>query len=139
MRAWGIGSWHRRIRGSRWRSRRSTRTHRAVGVAINSAPTEGVAVAPLTQLKATFPVFKSPANRHKAIGFTHEQWHYAFTNTFSDEESLALYKRYAIPASGVIVWGSVLANIQPGHQDAYVNYRNDARPRLLFLRAARTI
>src|SRR5262245_59525518 len=33
----------------------------AVGVAINSAPTEGVLVTPLSQLKASFPVLKNPA------------------------------------------------------------------------------
>ena len=53
----------------------------AAGVAINSAPTEGVKRVPLSQVKATFPVLKNPANRHRAVGFTHEQWHYAFTNT----------------------------------------------------------
>ena len=42
----------------------------AAGVAINSAPTEGVRVVPLSQIKATFPVLKNPANRHKAVGFT---------------------------------------------------------------------
>ena len=42
----------------------------AAGVAINSAPTEGVAVVPLSQVKATFPVLRNPANRHKAVGFT---------------------------------------------------------------------
>ena len=42
----------------------------ACGVAINSAPTEGVKVVPLSQIKATFPVLKNPANRHKAVGFT---------------------------------------------------------------------
>lgn len=105
----------------------------AAGVAINSAPTEGVVVAPLSQLKATLPVLKNPANRHKAVGFTHEQWHYAFTNTFSEEESRTLYQRYHIPASGSIFWGSVLANIIPGHQDTWVNYKNDARQPLLFI------
>jgi len=34
------------------------------GAALNSAPTEGVRVVPLSQLKSTFPVLKSPANRH---------------------------------------------------------------------------
>jgi pimeloyl-ACP methyl ester carboxylesterase len=105
----------------------------AAGVAINSAPTEGVPVVPFSQLKATFPVLKNPANRHRAVGFTHEQWHYAFTNTFSEEESRALYERYHIPASGAILFGSVLANMQPGHQDTWVNYNNDQRAPLLFL------
>jgi pimeloyl-ACP methyl ester carboxylesterase len=105
----------------------------AAGVAINSAPTEGVAVAPLSQLKSTAPVLRSPSNRHKAVGFTHEQWHYAFTNTFSEEDSRAAYERYHIPASRDILWGSVVANVKPGHQDTWVDYRNDDRAPLLFI------
>jgi pimeloyl-ACP methyl ester carboxylesterase len=105
----------------------------AAGVAMNSAPTEGVAVVPLSQIKATFPVLKNPANRHKAVGFTFEQWHYAFTNTFSEDESRALYERYHIPASGSIFWGSALANIHPGRDDTYVDYHNDERAPLLFI------
>jgi len=105
----------------------------AAGVAINSAPTEGVAVVPLSQVRSTFPVLKNPANRHKAVGFTHEQWHYAFTNTFDDEESRALYERYHIPASGQIFWGSALANIHPGHDDNWVDYDNPDRAPLLFV------
>jgi pimeloyl-ACP methyl ester carboxylesterase len=105
----------------------------AAGVAINSAPTEGVRVAPLSQLRSTAPVLKSPSNRHKAVGFTHEQWHYAFTNTFSEDESRALYERYHIPASRDILWGSIVANVKPGHQDTWVDYRNDDRAPLLFI------
>ncbi|MFI6743247.1 alpha/beta hydrolase [Nonomuraea sp. NPDC050451] len=105
----------------------------AAGVAINSAPTEGVQVIPLSQLKATFPVLKNPANRHKAVGFTFEQWKYAFTNTFPEEEARATYERYHIPASGPIFWGSALANIHPGKDDNYVNYHNDDRKPLLFI------
>lgn len=105
----------------------------AAGVAINSAPTEGVRVAPLSQLKSTFPVFKNPANRHRAVSLTFEQWKYAFTNTFAEDEARRLYERYHIPASGNIVWGGVLANLKPGHQEVWVDYRNDARPPLLFV------
>jgi hypothetical protein len=94
---------------------------------INSAPTEGVRAVPLSQIRSTFPVLKNPANRHRAVDLTHEQWHYAFTNTFSEDESRALYERYAVPASGGILWGIVLANVQPGHQDAWVDYTNDNR------------
>jgi pimeloyl-ACP methyl ester carboxylesterase len=105
----------------------------AAGVAINSAPTEGVPVLPLSQVRSTFPVLKNPANRHRAVAFTHEQWHYAFTNGFAEERSRELYRRYAIPASGRILWGSALANLQPGHQDTYVDYHNDDRAPLLFM------
>ena len=105
----------------------------AAGVALNSAPTEGVRVAPLSQLKSTFPVLKNPANRHKAIGLSEDEWRYAFTNTFTEEESRRLYERYHIPASGRILWGGVLANFQPGHQDTWVDYRNADRAPLVFV------
>jgi pimeloyl-ACP methyl ester carboxylesterase len=109
------------------------RGYGAAGVAINSAPTEGVKVVPLSQIKSAFPVLKNPANRHKAVGFTFDQWRYVFTNTFSEEEARRLYERYHIPASGHIFWDSVLANIHPGKDDTYVNYENDDRAPLLFI------
>jgi pimeloyl-ACP methyl ester carboxylesterase len=109
------------------------RGYGAVGVVLNSAPTEGVRVLPLSQLRSTFVAFKNPANRHRAVPLTHEQWHYAFTNTFPEEESRRLYERYAIPASGRILWSSVLANFMPGPQDAAVDYANDDRAPLLFV------
>jgi pimeloyl-ACP methyl ester carboxylesterase len=105
----------------------------AAGVAINSAPTEGVKRVPLSQIKATFPVLKNPANRHKAVGFTFEQWNYAFTNGFPEDEARALYERYHIPASGQIFWGSALANIHPGKDDNWVDYKNEDRAPLLFI------
>ena len=102
-------------------------------MAINSAPTEGVKVVPPSQVKAAFPVLKNPANRNKAVGFTHEQWHYAFTNTFGEEESRRLYERFHVPASGSIFWGSALATIHPGKDDTYVDYHNESRAPLLFI------
>jgi pimeloyl-ACP methyl ester carboxylesterase len=103
------------------------------GVAINSAPTEGVLVAPPSQLKSLFPVLSNIANRHGALPFTQEQFHYAFTNTLSKEDGIAAYNRYAIAAPGNIVWLAILGNITPGHQEAYVNYKNDDRAPLLFI------
>jgi pimeloyl-ACP methyl ester carboxylesterase len=109
------------------------RGYGASAVALNSAPTEGVRAVPLSQVRSTFPVLKNPANRHKAVGFTHEQWQYAFTNTFTEEESRRLYERYAIPAAGGILFNSVLANFEPGPQDTWVDYKNDDRAPLLFI------
>jgi pimeloyl-ACP methyl ester carboxylesterase len=106
------------------------------GVALCSAPTEGVKIAPLSQVRSTLPVLKNPANRHRAVGFDADQWHYAFGNALPREESDRLYERYAIPAPGRIVWNGVLANFQPGHQDAWVDYKNADRAPLLFMSAS---
>ncbi len=108
----------------------------AAGVAMCSAPTEGVTVTPLSQVRSTFPVLKNPANRHRAVGFDFDQWRYAFTNSFPEDEAREAYERYAVPAPGGIVWRGVLANFQPGHQDAWVDYHNDNRAPLLFISAA---
>lgn len=107
----------------------------AAGVALNSAPTEGVPVVPLTQIRATFPVLKNPANRNRAIGYSFEQWNYAFTNTLPEDEAHALYDRYAVPVSGHILFESALANLTPGHTGTWVDYRNDSRAPLLFVAA----
>jgi pimeloyl-ACP methyl ester carboxylesterase len=105
----------------------------AAGVALNSAPTEGVPIIPLTQAKATFPVLKNPANRHRAIRYDFEHWNYAFTNTFPEAEARALYERYAVPVSGGILFESALANLTPGHSGTWVNYHNEDRAPLLFV------
>ena len=101
----------------------------AAGVAINSAPTEGVKVVPLSQIKATFPVLKNPANRHKAVGFTHEQWHYAFTNTLQRGGVAGAVRALPHPgvrarSSGAARWPTSI----PGKDDNYVNY-SQRRPR----------
>jgi pimeloyl-ACP methyl ester carboxylesterase len=91
-----------------------------------------VPVVPLSQLKSTFPVLRT-IGRKKAAGFTFEQWHYAFTNTFTEEESRAPYERYPVPASVRVLGGSALATLESGHQDTFVNYKNDDRAPLLFI------
>jgi pimeloyl-ACP methyl ester carboxylesterase len=104
----------------------------AAGVAIDSAPTKGVLLLPLTTIRAGFPVLHNPANRHKAVPFTPEQFHYAFTNTLSEEESRAVYDRYHVPAPGRIVFDGALANFNP-HAPNAVDYDKDDRAPLLFI------
>jgi alpha-beta hydrolase superfamily lysophospholipase len=105
----------------------------AAGVAIDSVPAEGVRVVPRSQIRATFPVLDNPANRHRAVPFTVKQFHYAFTNTLDEEETAKVYERYHVAAPGAWVWGGILANLEPGHQDTWVNFANDERAPLLFI------
>ena len=57
----------------------------SAGVVIDSAPTEGVRVTPLPRLRS-FPALKNPADIHKAVAVTAEEFHYAFTNGLSGED-----------------------------------------------------
>ena len=105
----------------------------SAGVLVNSAPTEGVRVTPLSQAKSLFPALKNPANIHRAVGFTPEEFHFAFTNTLSREDSDAAWEKYAIPAPGNWVWAyGLLANLKPGRQETWVDYSKDRAP-LLFI------
>ena len=108
----------------------------SAGVVIDSAPTEGVRVTPLSQARSLFPALKNPANRHGAVAFTPDEFHYAFTNTLSDEDSLRVWERYAVaaPGSWVVDFG-LLANFVPGHQATWVDDDADRAP-LLFVAGA---
>ena len=61
----------------------------AAGVAIDAAAVKGITKLPPAQLKSAWPVRRNPANRHRAVMLTPEQFHYAFTNTLSEEDSRA--------------------------------------------------
>jgi pimeloyl-ACP methyl ester carboxylesterase len=110
------------------------RGYGAAGVLYNSAPTEGVRVNPPSQVRSLFVALNNPLNARKAVGFTEKQFNFAFTNTLSLEESRPLYDRYHIAAPGSWIWKfGLLANLTPGHQDTWVNYKNNERAPLLFI------
>ena len=104
----------------------------AAGVCLNSAVVKGVKVVTLSQLRSFFTVLDNPAHRHQAVGFTPKQFHYAFTNILSEEESQPLYDRYHIPAPGRIIWDGVLANFSP-NSPAKVDFKKPDRAPLLFI------
>jgi alpha-beta hydrolase superfamily lysophospholipase len=78
-------------------------------------------------------VLRNPANRHRAVPFTPEQFHYAFTNTLTRDESDEVYERYYVPGPGGLIWAGVLANFTPGHQDTYIDFANEERAPLLII------
>ncbi|MEV0455094.1 alpha/beta hydrolase [Catellatospora methionotrophica] len=104
----------------------------AAGVAINSAQVKGVYRLPLTQLKAASPVLGNPANRTKAVPFTPEQFHYAFTNTLTAEQSRQVYDRYHVPAAARALFQGAFANLD-GRSPLAVDVRRDDRAPLLFV------
>lgn len=106
----------------------------AAGVAIAPAPVKGVLRLPLAALRSSFPVLRSPANRNRAVPLTPKQFHYAFTNTLSEEESTAVYERYHVPGSGRLVFQAATANLNP-RAPTKVDFRNDDRAPLLVLGA----
>jgi pimeloyl-ACP methyl ester carboxylesterase len=104
----------------------------AAAVAIDAAQIKGVLPLPLSALRATLPVFKNPANKHRAVSLTAEQFRFAFVNAIPAEESDDLFARWAIPAPGKPLFEAAAANFNP-HSPAKVDTRNAGRGPLLLI------
>jgi pimeloyl-ACP methyl ester carboxylesterase len=104
----------------------------AAGVAIDAAAVRGITKLPLSTLRSAFPVLKSPANNHRAVALTFDEFHYAFTNTMTEDEARPVYERYAVPGPGRVLFQGALANFNP-HAPTRVNFRNDDRAPLLLI------
>ncbi len=102
------------------------------GVSIDSAPIKGNYKLPWSALKSSFPGLKNPANRHRAVTLTPDEFHYAFTNTMTDEESRAAYERYAVPGPGRPLFQAAFANFNP-HAPSKIHFENDRRAPLLVI------
>jgi pimeloyl-ACP methyl ester carboxylesterase len=107
----------------------------AAAVAIDAAQIKGVLPLPLSSLRATLPVFSNPANRHRAVSLTPEQFRYSFGNALTDEESNALHEKWTIPAPGKPLFEAALANFSP-HSPSKVATDNEGRGPLLLVMGA---
>jgi pimeloyl-ACP methyl ester carboxylesterase len=108
----------------------------AAAIGIDAAQIKGVLPLPLSALHSTLPVFKNPANKHKAVSLTAEQFRYSFGNAVSEEESGALYERWAIPAPGKPLFEAAVANFSL-HSPAKVDTGNEGRGPLLLIMGGR--
>jgi non-heme chloroperoxidase len=108
----------------------------AVTVAIDAAPFRGVLPLPFTALKSAFPVLGNPANRHRAVPLTYEQFRFAFANAVDEDEAHRLYETYAVPASGAPLFQAATANLNPW-TEAAVDTENPLRGPMLIISGQR--
>jgi non-heme chloroperoxidase len=104
----------------------------AATVAIDNAPIKGVLPLPLSALKSGSPVLRNPANRHKAIALTFEQFQYGWANNLDEAEARRLYDTYHVPASGEPLFEAGFANFMLGG-DTSVDVKNPNRGPLLII------
>ncbi|MGK5553218.1 alpha/beta hydrolase [Actinomadura kijaniata] len=88
----------------------------AATVAIDPAPFQGVLPLPVSSLRAAAPVLANPANVHRAVPLTYEQFRYAFANAVSEEEARQLYETFSVPAPGAPLFQAAVANFNPWSQ-----------------------
>ena len=102
-----------------------------VGVGVSSATVKGVRDLPFSTLKAAAPAL-NPFKRGKPVPLTAKEFHYAFANTMSDEESQALYERYCVPAATGVLADIALANLHR-NPPTEVDFAKEGRIPLLFI------
>jgi non-heme chloroperoxidase len=104
----------------------------AVSVAIDPAPFRGVLPLPISALRAASAALGNPANRHRAVPLTYDQFRYAFANAVSEDEAKQLYETFAVPAAGLPLFQAAAANLNPW-TEAKVDTENPDRGPLLLI------
>jgi non-heme chloroperoxidase len=104
----------------------------AVTVAIDPAPFRGVLPLPLSALRVASPALGNPANRHRAVPLTYDQFRYAFANAVAEEEAKQLFETYAVPAPGLPLFQAAAANLNPW-TEVKVDTGNPGRGPLLII------
>jgi non-heme chloroperoxidase len=108
----------------------------AATVAIDAAPFRGVLPLPISALRSAQPVLGNPANRHRAVPLTYDQFRYAFANAVPEDEAKQLYETYAVPAPGAPLFQAATANLNPW-TEAKVDSVNPERGPLLIISGER--
>ena len=104
----------------------------AATVAISPAPFRGVLPLPISALRSAAPVLSNPLNHNRAVPLTFDQFRYAFANAVDENEAMALYDTYAVPASGAPIFQAATANLNPW-TEVKVDTKNPDRGPLLVI------
>ena len=104
----------------------------AVTVAVDPAPFRGIPQLPLSSLRAASPALSNPANRHRAVPLTYEQFRYSFANAVDEDQAHRLFDTFAVPAPGAPLWQAAAANFNPRTEDK-VDTKNPERGPLLVI------
>lgn len=104
--------------------------------AIDPAPFRGVLPLPISALRSSAPVLGNPANRHRSVPLTFDQFRYAFANAVPEAEAVELYETFCVPASGAPIFQAAAANLNPW-TEAKVDTDNPERGPLLVVSGER--
>ena len=102
----------------------------AAGVGVAPASVKGVYDLPLSTIRSSAPLLSHPFRKYG--GLNEKQFHYAFANTLSQEESDAIRERYAVPGPTEVLKEGEFANFMR-HAAMSVNFENENRAPMLFI------
>lgn len=103
----------------------------ACGVGIASAPIKGIWTFPYSTMRVVTPQLINPRNNRRCVPLTPAQFHYAFMNDASREDSFHVFQRYAVPGPDRVLFQAELANLNPFAETAVNVMRNNRAPLLM--------
>jgi non-heme chloroperoxidase len=103
----------------------------AATVAIDPAPFRGVLPVPVSSLRSSAAVVGNPANLHRAVTLTFEQYRYGWANALDEDEARALYDEFHVAASGAPIFQAVAANLNPFSETRVDTAADDRGPLLV--------
>jgi alpha-beta hydrolase superfamily lysophospholipase len=101
---------------------------------MSPAPPKGILVLPFSSLKAASPALAHPSKRHGIVTLSQDEFIYGFVNTYSPDDAVAAYERYAVPETGRIFYEAGFANFSL-HPPTDVHFKNGDRAPLLIVGA----
>ena len=93
------------------------------GVAIDSAPPNGVFAFYPSAFRALYSVLLTPFSWRRVVRWSYKRFRYAFVHTLAEADAHAAYERHVTPETGKIFWQDALAWLRPGGPTK-VNFRN---------------
>jgi pimeloyl-ACP methyl ester carboxylesterase len=102
----------------------------AAGVAIDSAPPQGVLPFYPSVIRANFGVLSTLGGWHKILRQSFKEFQYAFVNALPEAEQRVAYDRFVVPETGRIFFQSAFALFNAA---TTVNFKNNRRAPLLMI------
>jgi alpha-beta hydrolase superfamily lysophospholipase len=103
-----------------------------VGVAIDSAQTAGVPALPWSVVRAGMPVLGKPWTVNRTVLLKPKEFHYAFANSMTLEESDRVSEEFQIPAPGKPLWQAA-THLLMNTGESKIDYAKPDRAPLLFV------
>jgi non-heme chloroperoxidase len=103
----------------------------AASVAISPAPFRGVLPLPISALRAASPALRNPANRHRAVPLTYDQFRYSFANALDEDQSKRLFDQFCVASPGEPLFQAAAANLNPWTEDKVDSKNPDRGPMLI--------
>ena len=103
----------------------------AASVAISPAPGRGVLPLPFSSLRVASAALRNPANKHRAVPLTFEQFRYGFANYVDEDQARRMFEQFCVAAPGEPLFQAAAANLNPWTEAKFDTKNPDRGPMLI--------